>query len=180
MKTAITVVMTAVVFGCQAKSGDDATAAGGPAVQPVVTEKKAVTVAPQAKTQDALPAKKPGKGPDTLVITGRLIEIPGEMPPNDLYNYVYVMKYRVVKVENGAYAGPEILVGIYNPLVPRRQITDAMSRNAKGDVTRFKAGDMHHLTLVSPMEKIWNNQVEDDYIDSDLTRYYAARVDVSR
>ncbi|MBD3242540.1 MAG: hypothetical protein GF331_18265, partial [Chitinivibrionales bacterium] len=31
---------------------------------------------------------------DTLKVVARLIEIPGTFPPNDLYNYVYIMKYR--------------------------------------------------------------------------------------
>jgi len=35
---------------------------------------------------------------DTLIIIARLVEIPGKFPPNDLYNYVFIMKYRVVKV----------------------------------------------------------------------------------
>jgi len=37
------------------------------------------------------------KGMDTLVILARLTEIPGAFPPNDLYNYVYIMKYRVIR-----------------------------------------------------------------------------------
>jgi hypothetical protein len=38
--------------------------------------------------------------PDAIVLA-RLVEIPGKLPGNDLYNYVYIFKYRVVKVELG-------------------------------------------------------------------------------
>src|SRR5660397_222779 len=54
-------------------------------------EKKPVVASP------AKPGSIPQPLPDSLVITARLIEIPGKFAPNDLYNYVYIMKYRVVK-----------------------------------------------------------------------------------
>lgn len=180
IKTAITVMAMAAVFCGQAKSGDSTVAGGRPVPRQAVTGKKAVDNTPQAKPSIVSPVKKPEKAPDTLVITGRLIEIPGEMPPNDHDNYVYIMKYRVMEIQKGAYDGPEILVGVYNPLVPRRRITDAMGRNAKGEVVKFRVGDMHRLSLVAPMDKVWNRDVEDEYLDSDLTRYYAVRVDMVR
>lgn len=37
---------------------------------------------------------------DTLVITGQLIEA-GTMAPNDLYNYVFIVKYKVMSVQKG-------------------------------------------------------------------------------
>ena len=37
---------------------------------------------------------------DPISIEGRLTEIPGKMPSNDLYSYVYVFKYKVLKVES--------------------------------------------------------------------------------
>ena len=69
---------------------------------------------------------------DTLEITARLIEIPGKFPPNDLYNYVYIMKYRVIKVIKGKYSESEILVGHYNPRIPRKQINDKMDNLVDG------------------------------------------------
>jgi hypothetical protein len=39
---------------------------------------------------------------DPISIEGRLTEIPGKMPSNDLYSYVYVFKYKVLKVESGS------------------------------------------------------------------------------
>jgi hypothetical protein len=125
-------------------------------------------------------AGSPIEASDTVVMTARLIEIPGTMPPNDIYNYVFVMKYRVIKVEKGRYDGQEILVGVYNPLIPRKQLKDAMKNNAAGDVAKFVVGDKHRLSLLTPIEKVWKDQVEDDYIDSDLPKYYAVRTDMAK
>ena len=41
---------------------------------------------------------------DTLIVIARLIEIPSKFVPNDLYNYVYIMKYSILKVEKGKHA----------------------------------------------------------------------------
>lgn len=159
-KTAMAVMTGMAVFCAQAEPGDtDAPK------QPIVEKK------------NAAPAKKQEKTADTLVVVAQLAEVPGAMPPNDLYNYVYMMKYRIMKVEKGAYKGSDILVGVYNPLIPRKQIADAMRANAAGDVAKFTVGDKHRLFLITPIEKIWKDAVEDEYVDSDLTKYYAVRTD---
>jgi hypothetical protein len=115
-----------------------------------------------------------------LVIIARCIEIPGKFASNDLYNYVYIMKYRVMKVVRGAYSGQEILVGHYNPLIPRQRIKDKMAPFARGNVARFETGVKHRLTLITPIERVWNDAVEDDYVDSDLDKYYALKADVAQ
>ena len=46
-----------------------------------------------------------------LIVQARLVEIPGKLPGNDLYSYVYVFKYRIVKVELGKTIGVEIREG---------------------------------------------------------------------
>jgi len=133
--------------------------------------------APSGEAAKASPAAKAAA--DTLVITARLIEIPGKFPPNDLYNYVYVMKYRVVKVLKGSYAGQEILVGHYNPLIPRNRIKDKMLSVVKGDVGKFEINAKHTLVLVKPIERIWKDAVEDDYTDSDMDKYFALKADAA-
>jgi hypothetical protein len=170
----------AVVFCAQAGADDTLTGGTKPAAKRAVAERKAAPQAPSAHQTVVAAQSGTHKSNDTLVITARLIELPGTMPPNDLYNYVYMMKYRVIKVEKGSYAGQEILVGVYNPLIPRRQIADAMKKNATGDVAKFTVGDKHNLSLVTPIEKVWKDQMEDDYIDSDLPKYYAVRTDVAK
>ncbi len=39
---------------------------------------------------------------DPIVVDARLTEIPGKIPGNDLYNYVYVFKYKVLNVVKGS------------------------------------------------------------------------------
>lgn len=110
-----------------------------------------------------------------ISIEGKLAEIPGKMPPNDLYNYVYVLKYKVTKVIDGEFSGKEILVGVYNPLTARGQVTDKMAAKSKGDVRVFKAGDKHVLKLL-PLEGNYDGAVEDEYFDDESPRYLAVEV----
>lgn len=117
------------------------------------------------------------KASDTLIVTGRVLEIPGKFPPNDAYDYVYIMKYRVMVVEKGTYASKEILVGHYNPLIPRKLIKDKMDKLVDGTVERFTMGDKHRLALVT-IDKCWKGPVEDEYIDAEEEKYFAVKVDV--
>lgn len=114
---------------------------------------------------------------DTLVVTARLAEVPGKFAPNDLYDYVYIMKYRVLKVEKGSFNGSELLVGHYNPLIARKKIDDKMNAYVDGTVERFVVGVKHRLTLIAPIERVWDGAVEDEYIDVDMEKYYALRAD---
>jgi len=115
---------------------------------------------------------------DTLVVTARLTEIPGTFVGNDLYDYVYVMKYRIISVERGVYEGRDILVGHYNPLISRRLVRDRMDPFVDGTVERFTVGARHRLVLIEPMEQVWEREVEDEFMDSDLVRFFALRADV--
>ena len=136
---------------------------------PVATAKKETAAAPAAS------AKASG---DTLVVVARVTEIPGKFASNDLYNYVYIMKYRVLSVVKGAYKAQDILVGHYNPLIPRAQVKDAMKKNVAGNVEKFEVGGKHKLWLVTPIDKVWKDAVDDEYSDSDLGKYYAVRADI--
>jgi len=119
----------------------------------------------------------PGKTTnDTLKLLARIIEIPGKFPPNDLYNYVYIIKYKVIKVIKGQYTKKEILVGHYNPLIPRNQIKDQMAETVRGNAKHFVVNDKQALTLF-PLEKVWKDAVEDDYTDLDLESYFALETD---
>ncbi|MDD5673160.1 MAG: hypothetical protein PHC61_03265 [Chitinivibrionales bacterium] len=143
-------------------------------VNPCLSQEAAKTTAPAKKTATIAAAKTKV---DTLVIEARLVEIPGKFPPNDLYNYVYIMKYRIIKVVKGKYVSQEILVGHYNPLIPRDRIKDKMQKLAQGDVQKFEVGAKHKLVLIAPLESAWKDAVEDEFIDSDLEKYYALKAD---
>lgn len=129
-------------------------------------------------TKENKQTKKKVESKDTLIIIARIVEIPGKFAPNDLYNYVYIMKYRVIKVEKGKYMRKEILVGQYNPLIPRRKIKDTMDPFVDGDVEKFEAGSKQRLVLITPIESVWSDAVEDEYFDSDDEKYYALKTDI--
>ncbi len=128
-----------------------------------------------AQTTDAdadlpVPAQPPVAG--ELVMTAKLVEIPGAFPANDLYNYAYVMKYKVIKVLKGAYADADILVGHYNPRIARADIKDEQDANVGGNVKSFQVGDIHYLVL-SPIEGAWTGAMEDDFFKEKRGRYWA-------
>ena len=89
----------------------------------------------------------------TVEVTARLVDITGQFPPNKLYDYVYVMKYRVLKTHRGKIEGDEIFVGHYNPLKPRSRAEDKFSGRIGGSVESYRVGDVHHLALEAPLEE---------------------------
>jgi hypothetical protein len=115
---------------------------------------------------------------DTLIVTARLTEIPGRFAANDAYDYVYVMKYRILKVEKGTYIQKELLVGHYNPLIPRKLIKDKMDSWCNGTVEKFTIGDKQRLVLLRPLDKIWDGAMEDEFRDSELEQYFAVKADI--
>ena len=112
---------------------------------------------------------------EPVTVEARLTEIPGKMPSNDLYSYVYVFKYKVLKVVSGSLDAKEILVGVYNPLIARGKVTDKMADKSKGNVSEFKAKAKHTLKIV-PLEGNWDGALEDEYFDDESSRYLAVEV----
>jgi len=117
--------------------------------------------------------------PDAEVVA-RLVEIPGKMPANDLYSYVYIFKYKIVRVVSGQVKEKEILVGQYNPRMAREQIKDKMDAMVGGNLQTFKAGELHHLKLVKPLAKVWKDAVEDEYFDDTSERWFALQTDLEK
>jgi len=109
----------------------------------------------------------------TAEITGQIVEIPGEFPANDLYNYAYVFKYRVLKVHRGQVNGSEIFVAHYNPLKPRATVADEFSGKIGGKVERFRAGEIHRMAIEEPLDKHWMGGIIDKYFENKGTRYWA-------
>ena len=107
-------------------------------------------------------------------VTAQLLPIPGEFPPNDLYNYAYVLKYRVLLAHRGQIQqGEEILVAHYNPLKPRSSAQDEISGKVGGNLERFKAGDVHRMALEAPLDQHWMGGVIDKYFEQKAPRYWA-------
>ena len=125
-------------------------------------------------------SKRPSNEVDTEVttlgtaeVTAKLVEIPGEFPSNDLYNYAYILKYQVLKVHRGNVPAGEILVAQYNPLKPREQAQDDVSGKVGGHVKAFRAGDIHRMALESPVDQFWMGGIVDKYFTVKATRYWA-------
>ena len=60
----------------------------------------------------------------TIEVTAKLVEVPGPFPPNDLYNYGYVLKYKVLAVHRGKVDGdlhPEQTAHVLKTLAIWRQ-----------------------------------------------------------
>jgi hypothetical protein len=109
----------------------------------------------------------------TTEVTAKLLEIPSPFPPNDLYNYGYVMKYRVLEVHRGKVDGDEIFITHYNPLKPRASVQDEFSKQVGGHLDAFRAGDEHRMALENPVDDYWMGGIIDKYQNSKGVRYWA-------
>jgi hypothetical protein len=108
----------------------------------------------------------------SIEVTAQLVEIPGleewegRFPSNDLgYDYVYVMKYRVLETHRGRVDSDTILVGHYNPLKPRSEAADARCEDVGGDLRRFHLDDVHRMALDEPFD--------DFYIGPMINKYFS-------
>ena len=111
-------------------------------------------------------------------VVGRLEEIPEPFPANDVYNYGYVFKYKVLAVKRGKVEGNEIFVAQYNPLKPRETVKDDFSGNVGGHLTSFRVGDVHHMALDSPVDQFWMGGIIDKYFTQPGVRYWAVWTDL--
>ncbi|HUU00994.1 MAG TPA: hypothetical protein VM425_06100 [Myxococcota bacterium] len=120
----------------------------------------------------------PASGGDKkpLEVTAKLVDIPSKFPPDDLYDYAFVMKY---EVQGGKMDKQTILVAHYKPRRPRNKIKGKMKKFVGGKLKRFKVGDVHKLLLDPNLEKIWKDAVIDDYFATDRksTRYWCLKAD---
>jgi len=112
----------------------------------------------------------------TIVVTAKLVEIPSKPPPDDLYDYAYVMRYQVI---GGPLDKQSILVAHYKPLQPRSKIKDKMKAYVGGKLRSFVQGDVHKLKLSPDLKKIWNGPLVDDFSATDhkSVRYWCLAAD---
>ena len=111
-----------------------------------------------------------------ITVTAKLVEIPSKPPPDDLYDYAYVMRYEVI---GGPMDKASILVAHYKPLQPRAKIKDKMKEYVAGKLRSFSAGDTHKLKLSSDLKKIWKGPLVDEYAATDRKsiRYWCLEAD---
>jgi len=115
-------------------------------------------------------------GAEAIEVTAKLVEIPSKMPPDDLYDYAYVMRYQV---QGGPLDKQFLLVAHYKPLVPRSKIKDKMKAHASGKLRNFNQGDLHKLKLSADLKSIWKGALVDEYAATDhkSIRYWCLQVD---
>lgn len=121
----------------------------------------------------ALPAHA---GSAAVEVTAKLVEIPAKLPPDDLYDYAFVMRYQV---QGGALDKQYILVAHYKPLQPRSKIKDKMKAQVGGKLRSFAQGDTHKLKLSPDLKEIWKGALLDEYsvTDRKSVRYWCLQVD---
>ena len=124
------------------------------------------------KVQDGADPKVTTLG--SVEVTAKLEEIRETFPPNNLYDYVYVLKYRVLNTHRGKVEGDTILVGQYNPLKSRTEAADARSGAIGGNVKKFAVGDIHRMALETPLDDYYMGPIINKYHDEDKSPLYWA------
>src|SRR4051812_16463307 len=111
-----------------------------------------------------------------LEVTAKLVEIPSKLPPDDLYDYAYVMRYQV---QGGPLDKQFVLVAHYKPLQPRSKIKDKMKAQVSGKLRNFTVGDVHKLKLNPDLKSVWKGALVDEYAATDRKsiRYWCLQAD---
>jgi hypothetical protein len=111
-----------------------------------------------------------------VTVTAKLVEIPSKPPPDDLYDYAYVMRYEVI---GGPLDKSSILVAHYKPLLARSKIKDKMKSYVSGKLRGFVPGEVHKLKLSPELKKIWKGALIDDFAATDRksVRYWCLEAD---
>ena len=111
-----------------------------------------------------------------LEVTAKLVEIPSKLPPDDLYDYAYVMRYQV---QGGPLDKQFLLVAHYKPLQPRSKIKDKMKAQVGGKLRNFTTGDVHKLKLNADLKSVWKGALVDEYAATDhkSVRYWCLQAD---
>jgi len=121
-------------------------------------------------------AKKADTGADPQVtslgsveVTAELLEIPGEIRNDPMYDYAHVMKYKVLTVHRGSVDTDVIYVGQYNPAKSRAAAADARAGDIGGNLQQFRVGDIHRLALEVP--------IDDYYMGGIINKYFGQTED---
>jgi hypothetical protein len=98
-------------------------------------------------------------------VTAKLVEVPeGAIFKRDMYDYVTILKYQVLKVHRGQVKGDTIFVGHYDPWKPRAQAADKNVQGIGGSLDAFEAGQVHRMALETP--------IDDHYMGGIINKYF--------
>lgn len=119
---------------------------------------------------------RPAAAAEPITVKAKLVEIPSKFPPDDLYDYAYVMRYQVLE---GPLAGQSMLVAHYKPRQARSKIKDQMKPFVGGKLRSFTTGDVHRLKLTPDLKKVWSGALVDEFAATDRksVRYWCLEVD---
>jgi len=128
--------------------------------------------------KDSQPLTLPAHPPVTgkIIVVATLEALPGSFPADDLYNYAYVMKYRVDSVLQGSLKQREILVAHYKPRLTRAKAKGETENKTGGNLDLFREGDRHYLVL-NPLDSSWQGALEDNYPQDNGPRWWASWAD---
>jgi hypothetical protein len=121
-------------------------------------------------------APRPSQASEAVVVTAKLVEIPSTPPPDDLYDYAYVMRYQVI---GGPMDKQQIYVAHYKPRVPRSKISGPMKAHVGGKLRSFTQGDVHKLKLTPDLKAVWKGALVDEFSATDRKsiRYWCLEAD---
>ncbi|MGC8640739.1 MAG: hypothetical protein ACP5XB_12785 [Isosphaeraceae bacterium] len=109
----------------------------------------------------------------SIDVTAKLVEVPeGAIFDRPLYNYATILKYDVLEVHRGRVKGQTIYVAHYNPAKPRSQAADQRAPNVGGNLTAFRAGQVHRMAL--SMLKDFTGGILNKYSEEDTDPIYWA------
>lgn len=110
----------------------------------------------------------------TLEVTAQLVEIPEPFPDIPLYDYAYVLKYKVLQTHRGKVNSEIIYIGHYNPLKPRDRVADVRSGEIGGNLKSFKPGDIHRMALEVPIDDFFMGGIINKYFELETGPIYWA------
>jgi len=113
------------------------------------------------KTDDGADPKVTRLG--SVEVTAELVEIPGEIRNDPMYDYAHVMKYEVLSVHRGQVDKDVIYVGQYNPAKPRDAVADARVGDIGGNLKQFRVGDVHRMALEVPIDDYFMGGIINKY-----------------
>jgi hypothetical protein len=112
----------------------------------------------------------------TVEVTARLVEIPeGAIFKRELYDYVTILKYQVLKVHRGEVKRVFIYVGQYNPFKPRAEAADRHVTDIGGSVRQFQSGHVHRMALDVPIDDFYMGGIINKYFGQETGPIYFAR-----
>lgn len=110
----------------------------------------------------------------SVEVTARLVEIRDRFPDLPMYDYVYVLKYQVLKVHRGKMDSETLYVGQYNPLKPRSRAADGRVKTVGGNLDAFRAGNVHRLALEVPIDDYYMGGIINKYFNEKTGPLYFA------